>query len=198
MIDLTPLEVRKKKGDFARTMRGYEPARVDDFLDLAADRLEDLVRENATLRERVNALGESVTSFREREQAMNEALVSAQQLREEIRSQATREAELVLREARGEAERVVAEAQSRVATAADALQRVQAQRVWFMRAFRALVERQLGEIEQEDERLRSAPASTERETPAPHADREAGGAVEASPSSWLSSIDGGADHGYAG
>ena len=29
MIDLTPLDVRKKKGDFAKSMRGYEPGPVD-------------------------------------------------------------------------------------------------------------------------------------------------------------------------
>ena len=36
MIDLTPLEVRKKKGDFRRSMRGYEQQAVDDFIDLVA------------------------------------------------------------------------------------------------------------------------------------------------------------------
>ena len=40
MIDLTPLEVRKKKGDFRRGLRGYDPPQVDDFLDIVADRLE--------------------------------------------------------------------------------------------------------------------------------------------------------------
>ena len=92
MIDLTPLDVRKKKGDFARAMRGYEPAAVDHFLDLTADRMEELVRESSTLKQRTAELGESVESFRQREHAMNEALISAQQLREEVRTQASREA----------------------------------------------------------------------------------------------------------
>ena len=52
MIDLTPLDVRKKKGDFSRALRGYETAMVDEFLELAAERMEELVRENASLRER--------------------------------------------------------------------------------------------------------------------------------------------------
>src|SRR5680860_1468901 len=90
MIDLTPLDVRKKKGDFRRGLRGYESAVVDEFLDLVAERLEELVRENATLRERTTQLTQTVTTFRERESAMNDALVSAQQLREEFRAQASR------------------------------------------------------------------------------------------------------------
>jgi cell division initiation protein len=153
MIDLTPLDVRKKKGDFRRGLRGYEIEPVDAFLELAADRLEELVRENLALRERVASLQETVGSYRGREQAMNEALVSAQQLREEIRQQAGREAELVVREGRAEAERILAEARQQAGVAAEATRRLHAEQAKFLRAFRSLVERQLAELEQEEEQL---------------------------------------------
>lgn len=154
MIDLTPLDVRKKKGDFAKAMRGYDPARVDEFLDLAAERMEELVRENATLAARMEGLADSVAEYRERERALNDALVSAQQMREEMRGQAQREADLLLREARAEGDRIVEDAKRQVLTAAEALRRVQGQRTRFLRLFRALVERQLGEIEEEEARFR--------------------------------------------
>ena len=32
MIDLTPLDVRKKRGDFRKMLRGYDPQEVDSFL----------------------------------------------------------------------------------------------------------------------------------------------------------------------
>jgi cell division initiation protein len=99
MIDLTPLEVRKKKGDFRRIMRGYDPALVDDFLDLVADRMDELVREVLALTERVGRQEQQVADFRERERALTEALVTAQEMREEIRQQTSREAELVKRSA---------------------------------------------------------------------------------------------------
>jgi DivIVA domain-containing protein len=104
MIDLTPLEVRKKKGDFRRTMRGYDPELVDDFLDLVADRLEQLVRDNLTLQDRVARQDDQVKDYRDRERALTEALVSAQEMREEVRRQAAREAELATRSAQQEAE----------------------------------------------------------------------------------------------
>ena len=152
MIDLTPLDVRKKKGDFRRVMRGYDPDSVDNFLDEVVARMEELVRENQGNTARVAQMTEAIADYRERERAMNEALVSAQQLREGMREQAQREADLVLREARAEGERIVADAKRQVTFALEALRRVQAQRVRFLRLFRALVERQLGEIEQEEER----------------------------------------------
>lgn len=152
MIDLTPLDVKKKKGDFRRAVRGYDTASVDDFLEQVAVRMEGLVRESMDANARLNSMAEAISAYRERERAMNEALVSAQQLREDMREQAAREADLVLREARAEAERIVGEARRQATSAAEALRRIEGQRVRFLRLFRTLVERQLQEIEQEEER----------------------------------------------
>jgi cell division initiation protein len=152
MIELTPLDVRKKKGDFRSVVRGYDRAAVDSFLDEVASRLEALVRENSAMTAKAETMGEAIADYRDRERAMNEALVSAQQLREDMREQARREADLMLREARQEGERIVADAKRQVALAFEALRRVHGQRVRFLRLFRALVERQIGEIEQEEER----------------------------------------------
>ena len=155
MIDLTPLDVKKKKGDFRRAVRGYDTAAVDDFLDTVSARMEELVRENVMAAARLESMTESIGNYRERERAMNEALVSAQQLREEMREQAAREADLVLREARAEAERIVGEARRQATAAAEALKRIQGQRVRFLRLFRTLVERQMQEIENEEDRTAS-------------------------------------------
>jgi DivIVA domain-containing protein len=155
MIDLTPLDVKKKKGDFRRAVRGYDTAAVDDFLDTVSARMEELVRENVMANARLESMTESIGNYRVRERAMNEALVSAQQLREEMREQAAREADLVLREARAEADRIVGEARRQATAAAEALRRIQGQRVRFLRLFRTLVERQLQDIEQEEDRTAS-------------------------------------------
>lgn len=165
MIDLTPLDVKKKKGDFRRSVRGYDPGSVDDFLEQVAARMEELVRENMETGARLSSMTDAIGAYRERERAMNEALVSAQQLREDVREQATREADLVLREARAEAERIVGEARRQATSAAEALRRLEGQRVRFLRLFRTLVERQLQEIEQEEDR--SSMARGEADEPAP-------------------------------
>ena len=51
MIDetfhLTPLDVRRF--EFGRSMRGYDPARVEEFRSQAADELERLTRINQEL-----------------------------------------------------------------------------------------------------------------------------------------------------
>ncbi len=153
MIDLTPLDVRKKKGDFRRRVRGYDVQLVDDFLDLVAERLEELVKQNVALSERAHQLQEQVAQFRERERALNEALVAAQELREQARSQAEREAELVRREAEASAERILEEGQRALREVKRQLETLESRKASFLRAFRSLLERYAAELEVEGTRL---------------------------------------------
>ncbi|MQA89755.1 MAG: DivIVA domain-containing protein [Gemmatimonas sp.] len=153
MIDLTPLDVRKKKGDFRRGLRGYESEEVDAFLDMVADRFEELVRENSQLRERSREQSIEVGAFRGREQALNEALVSAQELREDIRAQAEKASELRVREAEAEGERRIQEAKRQVERQREALEQLQAQRGRFIRSYRGFLEAQLVEITLQEERI---------------------------------------------
>lgn len=163
MIDLTPLDVRNKRGDFKKGMRGYDPQEVDVFLELVAERLEALVRENIQLRDRTRTLQEQVDAQAGREQAVQDALVTAQELRKDIRDQSQREADHVMREAESEARRIVseaeAEARARVRSverqidhARDSLQDMERRRTRFLQEFRGLLQRELDVVEVEEER----------------------------------------------
>ena len=153
MIDLTPLDVRKKKGDFHRTLRGYDPELVDDFLDMVAERLEELVKQNVSLTERAERLEEQIASFREREKALNEALVTAQQLRAEAEEQAKREAQLVRREAEGQAELILEEGRRSLRSVMRDLETLSARKRQFIKGFRALLERYLSDLEVQEEHI---------------------------------------------
>jgi len=199
MIDLTPLDVRKKKGDFRRAVRGYDAELVDDFLDMVAERLEELVKQNVALSERSEHLQDQVGSFREREKALNEALVSAQQLRSEAQAQSDREANLVRREAQGQAERIVEEGQRSYRELARQIEGLQARKGQFLRAFRTLLERYLSELDMDEasgsETEPSAkPARPPIEPPDPQPSTEEPAAaepieeVEPRQADWLSSL----------
>jgi cell division initiation protein len=175
MIDLTPLDVRNKRGDFKRLMRGYDPQEVDVFLEMVADRLEVLVRENLQLKERTQSLQEQVATQSEREQAVQDALVTAQELRADIRAQSQREAEHAVKEAQaegrnliaraeGEAKRIINEAEAesvervrelerRIDLAGSTIQDLERRRVRFLKEFRSLLARELDVVEVEQEKL---------------------------------------------
>ena len=152
MIDLTPLDVRKKRGDFSKGLRGYDPGEVDAFLEDVAQRLEDLVRENLKLSERNETLEEQVATSAGREKAVQEALVTAQALREDVKDQAAREAQLIEKEARARIEQFVVEAEQLVRERKKALDELERQRSKFLKSFRMLLERELDNVEVEEGR----------------------------------------------
>jgi DivIVA domain-containing protein len=141
---LTALDARR--WDFGNALRGYDRARVDEFRDQVAEELERMARANQELETKANNFLEQLRVFRDRDKALNEALVSAQQLRGDIRAQAEREAQLIVREAHGEAERVLASVQGEVRRAEEELQQLWRSRQAFLAQLRSVVERQATEI----------------------------------------------------
>lgn len=95
-MKLTPLDIRHK--EFRRAMRGYSDEEVDVFLDEVADEFERFFEENADLRERVEQLLEQVRQYESLKETLQKTLVSAQQQSDEMRANARKEAELIIKD----------------------------------------------------------------------------------------------------
>ncbi len=152
MIDesfhLTPLDVRRY--DFGRALRGYSPERVDQFRDQVAEEMERLSRINQDLDTKARSFHEQPRAFRERDKALNEALVSAQQMRGDVRDQADREAQLIVREAQAEGERLIDTARTEVRRMEAELDALDRSRRTYLAQMRSLIARQLSEVEASD------------------------------------------------
>lgn len=154
-FQMTSHDVRAQ--EFQKALRGYDPAQVDEFKQRMAEEIDRLIRDRVALDERVRSMGEQLKAYRDRERALNEALVSAQQLRTDAQAQIERERDLALREAQAEAERVIQEAtaeaerllagvrgdERRLRYANEA---VRLQFRGYVAALRQLLERQLAEL----------------------------------------------------
>jgi DivIVA domain-containing protein len=143
-FNLTPLDVRKQ--EFRKTLRGYDTAGVEDFQVRVADALERAIRERQVLEERVAALTDQLRVFREREKAMNEALVAAQQLRQDTRAAAEREGQVIVREAEAQAKRLLDDANNAESAVKIRMAETERQFQQYVGGFRALLERQLAEL----------------------------------------------------
>jgi cell division initiation protein len=105
---LTPLEVQRMR--FPRKLRGADEAEVERFLALVAEELagrlaqaEKLERENRYFKQRLEE-GEG------REHQLQQTLVRAQKVSDEITANARREAEVMVKEAEVAADRIVQQA----------------------------------------------------------------------------------------
>ena len=142
---LTPVDIRAQ--EFGRRLLGYERAAVDDFRERVAAELERLLKERHSLDDKVQALREQLKAYRDREKALNEALVAAQQARAETERLARHEAELILREARMEGERVLAGARDAERDVRSETEAAHRHFSAYLAAYRNLLERSLAEID---------------------------------------------------
>jgi DivIVA domain-containing protein len=156
---LTPVDVRSQ--EFRRSALGYDVAGVEEFRARVADELERLLRERAMLEERLQNLREQLKSFREREKALNDAVVMAQQMRADAEQAAKRDSEITVREAGARAEEILAAARATEADVRREIEQAQRQFSSYLAAFRRLLERQLSEVDSlaEHERDGSLPGA---------------------------------------
>ena len=138
MPRVTPLEIQKH--EFSRKWKGIDPVEVESFLALVAEEMEELVRANTELETRVRRLEEENAEHRERERILKETLLTAQRASEDIRSTAHRQADLIVREAQGSAERLTHNALQRSAEIEKAIQELKIQRANFRLQLQKMLE----------------------------------------------------------
>jgi DivIVA domain-containing protein len=155
---LTPLDARRY--DFGRAMRGYDPARVERFREQVAEELERLTRQTVDLDSKAKSFHEQLRAFRERDKALNDALVSAQQLRNEIRESAEREASLIVREARAAGERELDELRGEVRRLEMEITELDRARRARLAQLRQMAERQLAEVAAAEQEMAPHAAAT--------------------------------------
>jgi len=109
---ITPLEMRQTS--FASGWRGYSREAVRSFLVDASESYELSLRENERLRQDIERLQASIRQYQDLESGLKSTLVHAQKVADDVRANATQEAERLVKEAQGRAELMMMAAQNRV------------------------------------------------------------------------------------
>ena len=99
---LTAKDIREVK--FNRAMGGYKTIEVDEFLDRCADVVEELTNQNDENGRKMQVLAETIVDYRNQEDSIRSALISAQRMSESVIADARKQADDILAAARAEAE----------------------------------------------------------------------------------------------
>jgi len=75
---ITPLDIQQKQ--FPMKFRGFDIEEVYTFLEIIREEMEDLLRENASVKENVQRLENQIKEYRDMETTLRETLLTAQQL----------------------------------------------------------------------------------------------------------------------
>ena len=107
----TPMDITNRT--FSHSFRGYDTEEVKNFLQLVSEDLEALIAEQTAQKKELEHLKESLSDLRERERILKDTMLLAQETKEEIKKNAMKEAEIIVRESELQAERIVATAHDR-------------------------------------------------------------------------------------
>lgn len=105
---------------FNRTLRGYDPEEVNNFLDQIIDRVELMVKDIKEKDETINQLKEELENtkgireklaqYERMEDTLNRAIIMAQKTSDQLKVAAHRESEIMIDDAKKNASRIVNEA----------------------------------------------------------------------------------------
>jgi len=109
---VTPLEMRQTT--FASGFRGYAREAVRTFLVEASESYELALRENERLRQEIERLQGALRQYQDLESGLKSTLVHAQKVADDVRANATQEADRLVREAQGRAELMMIATQHRL------------------------------------------------------------------------------------
>ena len=159
---ITPLDIQQMV--FKVGMRGYDKEEVNRFLEELAQTVESLNRDNAVQREKIMFLEQQLGELKRTEATLSSTLLSAQSLAEDVKRNAQREADLVIKEAELKAGELIRQARVELTDTQRELLSLQKQRLLMIERLRASLRmfERLFEMEEQEAFQDAATASAEK------------------------------------
>ena len=110
---ITPLEIENKKFS-KKTLNGYDPEEVDDFLDELTLDYGKLYKENAELKAQREELDSNVGKYKNIENTIQNTLIMAQKTADEVQEVAKKQAEQIIKDAEFQAKNSVEELNTQI------------------------------------------------------------------------------------
>lgn len=137
-MKLTPLDIQQQQ--FRTAMMGFDKREVDTFLDLLANDVEEMVRENNALKDELRKKETDLNEFRERERTLKDTMLTATQITEDIKQNARKEAEIVIAQAEHQGEQIIQNAHTRLVRIMEDIDELRRQKAQFEASLRSLIQ----------------------------------------------------------
>ena len=142
---ITPFEIESK--EFSKSVRGYNAEEVDLFLDEIMLDYEKLIEDNKILKAKVDGLTADLESYKKSESSVLNTLESAKHLMSDISASAEKRAEIILKNARLDAEVIQREAKDSIEKLTDEGKELKNKVARYRERYRQLLEDELGQLE---------------------------------------------------
>ena len=152
---ITPLDIQQKQ--FATRFRGFDMEEVDSFLEILREEMEELLRDNANLREESRRFEKQLKEYKNIETTLKDTLISTQQMVEEYQTTAKNSADLIKKEAELQANEMISAAQNKVVKIHEDITDLKGIRRHFKEEVKRLIESHMGMLEFDKEREEETP-----------------------------------------
>ncbi len=136
-MKLNPLEI--EHAEFSQAFRGYKKADVRNLLKLAASQIETLQQDNQYLINELAKKDEQIEKMLQAENDLKRAVIAAERVATEIKHNANREADLVVKEAKSIKDDMMRDAEARLKEAHFELSRLEKEYQLFREQFRGIL-----------------------------------------------------------
>ncbi len=144
-MEITPNDIKAR--EFARVMRGYDSTEVSAFLEQVAGEYAALIKDRNEMERQLQDLEKELKGYRDLDRNIRDSLVNAQGSAGNIREDARKEAELIVREAEVKAEELITATRSRLEGMKNDLEMLRLERKAYLKKFRHLIDSQLELLE---------------------------------------------------
>lgn len=138
-MKITPMDIQQQQFK-GKMLGGLDPEDVDAFLQSVAAEMEELIRENNDLKERLNRNASAMAEMEAREAQLRETMLAAQRITEEMKANAQKEAHLMISEAELKGERIIADAENKLVQLNNQIQELKRDKLQFESGFKALLD----------------------------------------------------------
>ncbi|MUM78369.1 DivIVA domain-containing protein [Pseudodesulfovibrio sp. F-1] len=135
---------------FSRSLIGYSRLEVDQFLLELADVIGESAEAHKAQRRKIKQLELALKEYRQRDETLRDTLMSTQKMVDDLKVAATREAQLMLDEARAKADATVQRGHNRLAQIHEEIEDLKRRRTQFEVQLKGLLKSHLEMIEMSD------------------------------------------------
>jgi cell division initiation protein len=138
-MKISPMDIQRQT--FGTSRKGFDPEEVRTYLNMVAEEVAALQGERDRLHQEVQSLQSLLEEHRQRETILKNTLLTAQRVSEEIKENARKQGENVIKEAELQADRLLELAQSRAHEVERGILDLRGQRSSLRSDIRALIAR---------------------------------------------------------
>ena len=135
---LSPLDILQKQFGPARR-QGYEPDEVHKFLDAVRESWEASLKDAARVREELRQALDDADALRAQQDEITETLILARRISTDLEGSARRESDIIIGEARLDAERILSAAHEEERELQETVIRLKASKVHLVAELRSLL-----------------------------------------------------------